>query len=861
MATPSRSLADDIRGRSDAQLIDLVLARPDLARPAPADLTSLAARAGTRASVQRAVEALDRGHLQVLEAVVMAGDAADRAALLHLLGTDDVTTVDDIVEDLWRAALLWRGADGDHVVRTVPDVLGPSVAGLGAPMRELHPSAAPEHLDPERIAATIAEAPDDSRAMLERMTWGPAFGVLPTATPGRTTARWLLEHHLLVPVAADRVALPREVGLVLRDGRLHRRLELTPPPVETRSVSLVDAAAGGAASECLTHLDELAAAWGAEPPRVLRAGGLSVRDLRVTQMALDVEPEHTAFVVELAYAAGLVADDGEVVPVWAPTSEIDEWSSSEAGHRWATLALAWLASTRAPHLVGRRGTGTGPANALGPDVQWPAIRTIRREVLRELASLAVGTAPAADSLRERLAWRRPNRAAAVLDEAVEAVLREAEWLGVTGRGALSEAGRALIGRSPGSTASEQRRKVGTRPSQASSAHEPAAITRSSAHEPAGDTPAPGAPEAGVGSVDDVAAAMSAHLPSPVDHILVQADLTAVAPGPLVGGLGSFMRLAADVESRGGATVYRFTPESVRRALDAGWTAADFTETVRRSSRTPVPQPLEYLVSDVARQARPDAHRRRGGIHPLRRRGGARHDARLTRPGAAAAAPTRADGARVVGRPPRARRPVARPRLRARARGAGRQRRARRGTPPARRLPPARSRADVHPSTTPTPRRSSTGCGRPRRRPTSGAPTTIPTRPAHPGDGPRRDPVAAARRGGRPARRVDRLLRPARRDDPPPHPPAARRGRPGAGHRRVWARDVLLRAPHHRRHPRDLTPRKASRSSSGHPLSPPPSSGHRLWDDDGRQATDRGIVGPPRLASRRPAGREDWPLDG
>jgi hypothetical protein len=289
---------------------------------------------------------------------------------------------------------------------------------------------------------------------------------------------------------------------------------------------------------------------------VLRAGGLSVRDLRVTQLALDLEPEQTAFVVELAYAAGLVADDGEVVPVWAPTSEIDDWSSSEAGHRWATLALAWLGSTRAPHLVGRRSTGTGPANALGPDVQWPAIRAIRREVLRELASLEVGHAPSHDSLRERLAWRRPNRSAAVLEEAVEAVLREAEWLGVTGRGALSEAGRAL----------------------------PVASTG-----------------AGTSPVDDVAAAMSAHLPSPVDHILVQADLTAVAPGPLVGGLGSFMRLAADVESRGGATVYRFTPESVRRALDAGWTAADFTETVRRSSRTPVPQPLEYLVTDVARK--------------------------------------------------------------------------------------------------------------------------------------------------------------------------------------------------------------------------------------------------------------------
>src|SRR6478752_960999 len=551
MATSSRSLADDIRGRSDAELIDLVLARPDLARPAPADLTSLAARAGTRASVQRAVEALDRGHLQVLEAVVVAGDAAERSALLHLLGTDDAATVDAIVQDLWRAALLWRGADGDHVVRTVPEVLGTAVAGLGAPMRELRPSSLPEHADPDHIRAAIAEAPDEARAMLQRMTWGPAFGVLPTNGPGRTTARWLLEHHLLVPVSVDRVALPREVGLVLREGRLHRSLELSPPAIETREVSLVDAAAGGAASECLTHLDELAATWGAEPPRVLRAGGLSVRDLRVTQMALDLDPEHTAFVVELAYAAGLVADDGEVVPVWAPTSEIDEWSSSEAGHRWATLAVAWLGSTRAPHLVGRRSTGTGPANALGPDVQWPAIRAIRREVLRELASLESGSAPDRGSLRERLAWRRPNRSAAVLDEAVEAVLREADWLGVTGRGALSEAGRALL--------------------------------------------------ASPDSLDDVAACMAAHLPSPVDHILVQADLTAVAPGPLVGGLGAFMRLAADVESRGGATVYRFTPESVRRALDAGWTSAEVIETVRRSSSTPMPQPLEYLVSDVARR--------------------------------------------------------------------------------------------------------------------------------------------------------------------------------------------------------------------------------------------------------------------
>ena len=39
---------------------------------------------------------------------------------------------------------------------------------------------------------------------------------------------------------------------------------------------------------------------------------------------------------------------------------------------------------------------------------------------------------------------------------------------------------------------------------------------------------------------------------------------------------------------------------MRRALDAGWTAAEIHEFVASVSRTPVPQPLTYLVDDTAR---------------------------------------------------------------------------------------------------------------------------------------------------------------------------------------------------------------------------------------------------------------------
>jgi hypothetical protein len=58
---------------------------------------------------------------------------------------------------------------------------------------------------------------------------------------------------------------------------------------------------------------------------------------------------------------------------------------------------------------------------------------------------------------------------------------------------------------------------------------------------------------------------------------------------------------ADVESTGGATVYRVSEASVRRALDAGRAATDLHELFRARSRTPVPQSLTYLVDDVARR--------------------------------------------------------------------------------------------------------------------------------------------------------------------------------------------------------------------------------------------------------------------
>jgi hypothetical protein len=91
------------------------------------------------------------------------------------------------------------------------------------------------------------------------------------------------------------------------------------------------------------------------------------------------------------------------------------------------------------------------------------------------------------------------------------------------------------------------------------------------------------------------------LPQPLDHVLLQADLTAVAPGPLESDLARELGLVADIESTGGATVFRFTDASIRRALDAGRSASDLHALLAARSRTPVPQPLSYLIDDVARR--------------------------------------------------------------------------------------------------------------------------------------------------------------------------------------------------------------------------------------------------------------------
>ena len=80
MSTPGprgrTTLAGELRERDDDALAELLRARPDLLAPVPSDMASLAARATTRPSVQRALDQVDRFTLQVLEVLAVLPEPA-----------------------------------------------------------------------------------------------------------------------------------------------------------------------------------------------------------------------------------------------------------------------------------------------------------------------------------------------------------------------------------------------------------------------------------------------------------------------------------------------------------------------------------------------------------------------------------------------------------------------------------------------------------------------------------------------------------------------------------------------------------------------------------------------------------------
>lgn len=96
-----------------------------------------------------------------------------------------------------------------------------------------------------------------------------------------------------------------------------------------------------------------------------------------------------------------------------------------------------------------------------------------------------------------------------------------------------------------------------------------------------------------------AATMSPYLPAEIDRVYLQADLTAIAPGPLAPALDLRLRSIAVRESRAQASTYRFTADSIGAGMTEGETAESMREFLAGLSLTGIPQPLAYLIESTA----------------------------------------------------------------------------------------------------------------------------------------------------------------------------------------------------------------------------------------------------------------------
>lgn len=568
-----------------ATLTRLLERRPDVVGPPPPlDLDELADRLDDPYSVVSALQCASLPLIQCAQAVVGLGGCTSVAQVSALLGRNP-EIVDPFLS--WLHERLLLGRNGPEVLASFgllsavgdPLRLGPALADLleeqtadglrrmllllgePRPVRKADAMAALGALlrDPGWVRATVSSAPERVRGWLleiaaddgddtdQHRSYDPA-----AQRAARAALTWAGERGLVaVSSWGSGYAMSREVTLALRG--TDQRAPFDPvaptparfavdPVVLQRSVA---SAATSFAADAAAVLDRVRR----QPPNQLKSGGVGARELTKLAKATGVADSTVRLVLELAARLELFAFDATTLQ---GSDRLGQWRDAEPAERYADLVDAWWTA------------GTIPTEDRVEDKARPALRgqadCAGCRNGRHALVAAVGAADGAVLLEAAGAlalWNRPLlHPDFVGDVAFGGSWAEATVLGVLGSVALEGEGRAL---SPIGAALLDGDRV-------------ALLT-----------------------------AAGALLPAATVDVLLGADLTAVAPGAPSTLVTSLLDGCAERESGGGAVTWRFSPGSVRRALDGGTTGAELAEKIRSIARNGVPQPLQYLIDDVGRR--------------------------------------------------------------------------------------------------------------------------------------------------------------------------------------------------------------------------------------------------------------------
>ena len=244
---------------------------------------------------------------------------------------------------------------------------------------------------PESLQAILATAPERTAALLARFgNW--AMGAVPQAQRRASVLHesadvgpvdWLLARGLLVPLDAAHVELPHSVGVSLRGGFVIEDFSLLPPVPRLghTSAALRRNAALGAIAETLRLVSELLYTVRAQPLATLRSGGVGVREMKRLADSLRIDVHEAGVLAELCGMAGLLRLDVDS-SAWVQPPQL-EWLALPRQEQWLWLVNAWLASERAPSLVGQPVSGAAPgrpataARPAPPSMRFPPRRSGR----------------------------------------------------------------------------------------------------------------------------------------------------------------------------------------------------------------------------------------------------------------------------------------------------------------------------------------------------------------------------------------------------------------------------------------------------------------------------------------------------
>ncbi|MER5930335.1 helicase-associated domain-containing protein [Streptomyces sp. NPDC002054] len=592
----SRSTLTAWLGRLDAGRLARVLATRNDATspPEPRTLGEVADRLQRPGSVALALPRLTLPCLQVAEALAALGGPATPGALAQLLGATDgeaARGLDAVLETLADHALVWPDGNGTlHMAASLRQAWEAPL-GLDAPLEELLTGVTSDelrgmlvalgikppgskqqrlaalvehHSDPEAIVTVVARAPAIARELLAHRAGSaptqpptqPQVIMFGTVGPGlESGVRWALDRGLLIE---DRhrygaARMPVEVALALRGPGRHAPFDPLPPSARLVSITSaeVEREAAAAATAFAAQAASVLSACSPTPPARLKSGGIGARELARIGKAAQADEAVVRITLETAYAAGLLARDGDRV---APTGAYDVWAEQEPAERLAVLLRAWRNLPLTPTRARDEDNKALPALAGAPPCN--GCRQARHGLFSAAAQLPAGQGvKTAADLGPAVAWHRPladttcvDAMDAMDDSPFAAVIREAELFGVIARGALSALGAQLL----------------------------------------------------ADDAEGLTAACRRLLPPATGTARIGTDLTAVVAGTPTARLAVLLDATADRETSGTASVWRFSSGSIRRALDSGRSPDEITAELSAIAVDPLPQPLSYLIVDTAR---------------------------------------------------------------------------------------------------------------------------------------------------------------------------------------------------------------------------------------------------------------------